>query len=108
MLHVVDAEDWEARRTNGEYRPPSLDAQGFVHLSPADAVLAVAQYNHAGDAEPLLVVVDRTCLGDVRYEEGDGRAFPHLYGPLPVDAVTDVLAFPREEGRFVLPTELRD
>jgi uncharacterized protein (DUF952 family) len=41
----------------------------------------------------------------LRYEEGEpGQLFPHLYGPLNLDAVTAALPFSSEpDGRFVLP-----
>jgi len=43
----------------------------------------------------------------VSYERR-GRLFPHLYGPLNLDAVTEVLHFPCDaEGQFVLPAALR-
>ena len=107
LLHVVGAVDWEERVADGEYRPPSLDEQGFVHLSPAGSVVAVAETNYRDVAEPLLAVVERSALGDLRYEETPGGAFPHQYGPLPESAVVETRAFPREEGRFVLPEDLR-
>lgn len=107
LLHIVAEADWEARTVDDEYRPPSLDQQGFIHLSPADAVVPVAETNHRDTTNPLLVVVRRADLGDLRYEETPGGAFPHHYGPLPKSAVIETRPFPREEGRFVLHEDLR-
>jgi hypothetical protein len=108
LFHVVDAPDWEHRVEDGEYRPPSLEAEGFVHLSPADSVATVAEVNYADLEAPLLVVLDRPELDSVRYEETPAGPFPHAYGPLPLEAVVETRPFPREDGRYVLPPELSE
>jgi uncharacterized protein (DUF952 family) len=46
---------------------------------------------------------------EVRYEgsyEG-GERFPHVYGPIDLEAVVDVVALPAgAEGRYALPSEI--
>ena len=107
LLHIVEADRWGA--VEAAYRPGSLAEEGFVHLSPADRVVGVAQYNYVDADDPRLLVVDPDAVDTrIRYEEMPSSAFPHLYGPLPTDAVVDVLAFPREEGRYRLPDALRE
>jgi uncharacterized protein (TIGR00299 family) protein len=105
LLHVLERDRWEA--AGDAYRPESLDSEGFVHFSTADSIVGVAQYDHADADEPLLLVVDPAELdAEVRYEEMPSGAFPHVYGPIERDAVIDVLDFPREGGRYVLPETL--
>jgi uncharacterized protein (TIGR00299 family) protein len=108
LFHVVDAADWEARTADGEYRPPSLDAEGFVHLSPADRVATVARTNDADLEEPLVAVLDRSALASVRYEETPDGPFPRAYGPLALEAVVETRPFPREAGRYALPPDLTE
>jgi uncharacterized protein (DUF952 family) len=90
LFHIVAAADWP---TTGDYRPPSLSAEGFVHLSFADQVTDVANARYR-DATGLVVVeLDPVALGaEIRVEDsyGGGTAFPHLYGPLPVSAAMAV------------------
>ncbi len=106
LLHVLERERWGA--VEDVYRPESLDSEGFVHLSTVDSILGVAAYNHADADDPVLLVVDPADLDvEVRYEEMPSGAFPHVYGPIDHGAVVEVLAFPREDGRYVLPEELR-
>ena len=106
LLHVLDRERWEA--VEDAYRPDSLDADGFVHLSPVDSILGVAAYNHADAEDPVLLAVDPAALdADVVYEEMPSGAFPHVYGPIGRGAVAEVYPFPREDGRYVLPEALR-
>ncbi|MEF8790489.1 MAG: DUF952 domain-containing protein [Haloarculaceae archaeon] len=105
-MHVLERDRWEA--VEDAYRPESLDSEGFVHFSTVDSILAVAQYGHADADDPVLLVVDPAELdAEVRYEETPSGAFPHVHGPLGREAVVELLEFPREDGRYVLPERLR-
>lgn len=93
LFHIVAPDVWAAATAAGEYRPPSLAIEGFVHLSFADQVAASAD-RHYRDA-PALVVVEldpRAVDADLRIEDsyGSGTEFPHLYGALPVAAARAV------------------
>ena len=102
LFHIIDPAVWAA--TAGEYRPPSLAGEGFIHFSFADQVEGTAN-RHYADAPALIVLeVDPARLPDeIRVEDsyGAGTEFPHLYGPLPVAAVVAVHPLPRgDNGRF--------
>ncbi|MEO3889969.1 DUF952 domain-containing protein [Nonomuraea sp. B5E05] len=92
--HLALRADWHSARQAGEYRVStlgrSLDDVGFIHCSRDLAQLrGVHSAFYTDVTEPLLVLdIDPAGL-DVRLENG----FPHLYGPLPVSAVTAVLPF---------------
>ncbi len=55
----------------------------------------------------MLLVIDPTRLeAELVYEDlyESGIIFPHIYGPLNLDAVVNVLPFPaRPDGTFELP-----
>jgi hypothetical protein len=108
LVHVVEGDDYEVHTADGAYRPPSLSEEGFVHCSTPEQVPAVAQ-SHYPDAEnPRLLVVDPGAVdAEIRYEEGPLGGFAHVYGSLNTDAVVDIVEFPREDGRYVLPRRLR-
>jgi uncharacterized protein (DUF952 family) len=103
LLHLVDPSTWAAVVPHGELRPESLDAVGFTHLSTPDQVEIPANCLYADAADLLVLVVDPRLLTDeVRFEagvppEGDLR-FPHLYGPLPAEAVVAALPMERDAG----------
>ncbi len=97
--HLVRPVEWPAA---GEYRPPSLAAEGFVHFSFTDQVEGSAN-RHFADADALVAVeVDPTEL-DVRVEDSDNRgtAYPHVYGSVPVTAARAIRRLRRDAvGRW--------
>ena len=108
LLHLIEPVAWRAALTDGAVRPPSLDSVGFVHLSTPDQVHLPAQALFPGRRDLALLVVDPTRLTHpVRFEAGvpadpGGALFPHLYGPLPVQAVVAVVPY-RPPSPFALP-----
>jgi uncharacterized protein (DUF952 family)/GNAT superfamily N-acetyltransferase len=108
LVHLVEPAAWRAALSDGAVRPPSLDSVGFVHLSTPEQVHLPAERMYPGRRDLVLLVVDPARLTDpVRFEEGvpadpGGTLFPHLYGPLPVSAVTAVVPY-RPPAPFSLP-----
>ncbi|MEU0494467.1 DUF952 domain-containing protein [Mycobacterium sp. NPDC006124] len=107
LLHLCTTEEWDAAQAAGERRPPSLDDQGFVHLSAPEQVHLPANRLYAGRRDMIVLRLNPEIFRDpVRWEPGvpsDPAAmlFPHLYGPIPLDAVTSVTPYvPDGEGRF--------
>lgn len=107
LLHICSADEWEAAQAAGEVRPDSFDSIGFVHLSSADQVHLPANRLFAGHTNLLLLVLDPARLGaPLEWEPGvpgdpESMLFPHLYGPLPVSAVSSVAYYtPGADGQF--------
>jgi uncharacterized protein (DUF952 family) len=107
LVHVCTAVQWQAARHRGEHRPDSLRDVGFVHLSSAEQVHLPANRLYAGRTDLMLLRLDDAqLLSPVRWEPGtptdpEGMMFPHLYGPLPVAAVTSAAAYlPDRDGAF--------
>jgi uncharacterized protein (DUF952 family) len=108
LFHVTTRSAWTAALASGSYHPPSLDTEGFIHFSGDKQWLTSANRFFRGQAGLVLLVVraDRLCARLV-YESADGEQFPHLYGELNVDAVTDVFELPlAPDGSIRLPAEL--
>lgn len=110
LWHIAHRADWEAARADGVYlhstRGRTLGEEGFIHCSYPHQVGIVARNLYADDPEPLVVLeIDRDALGatKVRVEDVEGMSFPHLYGPLPTDAVVllRALAFD-DQGALML------
>ncbi|MGL5860302.1 MAG: DUF952 domain-containing protein [Phycicoccus sp.] len=109
LFHLAQPEQWDDARRLGEYRHSTrgrtLDEVGFVHLSTALQWPEVRRRFYADyPGELVLLTIDPDRIdADVRWEVGgpsSAELFPHLYGPLPVEAVTTatVLAPPRSRN----------
>jgi uncharacterized protein (DUF952 family) len=100
ILHLCPRDAWATIEADG-----FLEADGFIHCSPADWVHVVANRVFPGRDDLVLLEIDETGL-PVVWEDGDppepdGRQFPHLYGRLPAGAVVAVHDYrPDENGSF--------
>jgi uncharacterized protein (DUF952 family) len=91
----------------GDYRLNTLATEGFIHCSTPEQVLGPANALYHGREDLVLLVIEPSRLAaDLVYEDcyEAGQAFPHIYGPLNLDAVSRVVPFPpRPDGSFELP-----
>jgi uncharacterized protein (DUF952 family) len=92
LLHITTAAGWAAAQAAGEVAPDSLAAEGFVHCSTRDQLAGTLARHFAGAGGLTLLVLDPDALGAaLRWEESHrGERYPHVYGPIPVAAVTGV------------------
>jgi len=102
LLHICPRADWREAQQRGEYRAASLASEGFIHCSTPDQVAATADRFYHGRHGLVLLVIDSDRVGpEIRYEAADGSLFPHVYGPLNLDAVVEVRDFePGADGAF--------
>ena len=112
ILHITKRAKWEKALKAGQYEADSLHDQGFIHCSKSEQVISVANFKFHGRKDVVLVCIDADKVAsEIRYEncKGGNELFPHIYGPLNLDAVTDVYEFqPLPDGSFVLPDNLAD
>ncbi len=98
---IIDAADWREALAEGAYAGSQVDiADGYIHLSTADQLSETARKHYAGRENLMLLTVDLEALGDtIVWEPSRGGAlFPHIYGPLPVRAVTQAAPFQAPKG----------
>ncbi|MDI6823529.1 MAG: DUF952 domain-containing protein [Bacillota bacterium] len=110
ILHITTREAWEDALRQGEYRAASLQEQGFIHCSTPRQVVRVANVLFRGQEGLILLCIDPDRLrAQVRWEAlGTEEPFPHVYGPLNLEAVVRVVDFPAgEEGFFDLPESVK-
>jgi uncharacterized protein (DUF952 family) len=107
IYHMCRYREWRAAEAAGVYRGSSQDAaDGFIHFSTASQIVESAARHRAGQDDLMLLAVDPRQLGGaLRWEKSrGGQLFPHLYGDLPLNAVT--AAEPLRlgaDGRHVFP-----
>ena len=110
VYKIVSQEIWEVARGSGEFAGAEIDlVDGFIHFSDAGQVRETARRHFAGQPDLLLIEVDPQPLGhQLKWEPSrGGDLFPHLYGILPLEAVTRVSPLPLDEaGEHVWPDDL--
>jgi uncharacterized protein (DUF952 family) len=109
IYHIAFRADWSDALQQGEYRVSTrgrtLEQEGFIHASTARQVDGVANAYYA-DAEDLVVLLidPERLTAPLRYDPVPGaqEPFPHIYGPLNVEAVTGTAELRRDgQGRYV-------
>ena len=97
IYHLVSAAAWN-QAGRGPYRADSLASEGFIHCSNRDQVARVANLFYADQAWLEVLCVNADLLGDrVRDEDpGTGERFPHVYGPIPREAILEVQLLRRD------------
>lgn len=128
IYHLVAESEFRAQVQGNEYLPTRFEQDGFIHCTgEPDTLIAVANDYFSSVEEPILVLTIETArlTEEVRFEppapiEGSGtphlegaQLFPHIYGPLNLDAVTEIGALRKNGGtyqwpnRFTTPKEWR-
>ncbi|HQV55206.1 MAG TPA: DUF952 domain-containing protein [Chitinophagaceae bacterium] len=95
FYHVTTAADWEAAKQNAEYIHPSLEAEGFIHCSQDHQVAGVLERYFAGKTDLVKLVIESDKLTSkyvFDWSKSTADTFPHVYGPINIDAVIDVVA----------------
>lgn len=96
IFHLALPEDWAATFEDGWYRTSTrgmtLDDVGFIHCSSRFQIEATANRFYADVDQLVLLTIDPGRVGaPVEWEPpapGVDELFPHIYGPLPVAAVS--------------------
>ena len=105
IVHICTCLSWEEAQVPGEYRGPCLETQGFVHCSKPDQVLTVANNFYQETPDLVILWIDpKKVKNEIKYEPGsdnNDETFPHIYGPLNIDAVLAAYDFrPASDGIY--------
>jgi|SRR6185503_2939037 len=118
IFHITTHTAWTEAQAHGEYTAPSLSVEGFIHCSTRSQVLPVAENFYKGKSGLVLLVIDPALLSSTLQWEapterilqpgvGEGEKFPHIYGPINLNAVVRVIDFEsKADGTFTLPSDL--
>jgi uncharacterized protein (DUF952 family) len=101
IYHLLSRQAWHAARQRGDYRAESLESEGFIHCSTETQILPVAEKYYKGQPDLLLLKIDPALLSsELRWEPPsggspppgvpEGELFPHVYGPIHLDAIVSV------------------
>ena len=99
IYHIVPRSTWNPASSE-PYRAASLATEGFIHCSNRDQVARVANLFYADQVGLEVLCVNADLLGaQVRDEDpGTGERFPHVYGPIPREAILAVQPLYRDQA----------
>ena len=104
ILHLATVDAWRDAVRKGAYTSDSLTTEGFIHCSEPQQAIWVANDRFRGRHDLMMLQIRVNLLPvPLRYEnlEGGDELFPHVYGPLPLDAIVRCDPFPsRPDGSF--------
>ena len=101
IYHVTTRAAWEQAQAAGEYRAESLATEGFIHCSELHQVDGVLQRYYQGVTDLVLLHIRASALeAKLIYEMAPSinESFPHIYGPINLDAVEEVAPIPDQRG----------
>ncbi|OGD45627.1 hypothetical protein A3K70_00800 [Candidatus Bathyarchaeota archaeon RBG_16_48_13] len=110
IFHITRCEQWENAKLEGVYRGDTLDSEGFVHCSTSKQIVKVANTLFRSQKGLVLLSIETGRVqSEIRYEGAEGsELYPHIYGPLNINAVVKVIDFePAKNGMFVPPKGIR-
>lgn len=93
IYHITTKLEWNLAQANGYYEAASLATEGFIHCSKAEQVAGVLSRYFKGKADLVKLTIETSLLtSKLLYELAPSvnEEFPHIYGPLNIDAVVEV------------------
>ena len=116
IYHLTSRAAWQDAQQRGDFRTESLEAEGFIHCSTKSQVLPVAEKYYNGRPGLILLMIDPLLLSsDLKWEPPsggtpppgvpEGDLFPHIYGPVNLDAVVKVFDLESDpNGKYNFPS----
>lgn len=106
IMHTANREEYENEIKTGHYGKNSLNKYGFIHCSEFDTYYLVAPNFKDDYAEKVILTIDMEKLDcDVKWEDGGGLDFPHIYGLLGKESIVGVYPHIWSNTREWVPNE---
>jgi uncharacterized protein (DUF952 family) len=87
---IISATELEQMQRDGAFHGSAVDlADGYIHLSTKDQLPETLAKHFSGKTNLVVLAVDLSRVAaPIRWEPSrGGQLFPHIYGPLLMDAV---------------------
>lgn len=106
---------WEKALKLGKYSQSTIDSSlsevGFIHCSFPSQTMEIANRRFADKDKLILLLINKKkVIAPIKFEgalSGRTGTFPHIYGPLNVDAVYSTIPLEKKENVFVEPDDLK-
>ena len=95
---VSNQVEYDKAKKNGSLTRESLSSEGFIHASPKSQLNRVANKYYKDKVDPLVLVIQKDKISpELKWEPATGGSYPHLFGPLNIDAIIDVVVIRLDE-----------
>ena len=94
IYHITTSAEWEAAKKQGFYLPKQFEQDGFIHCSVERQIPGVIDRFYKGVSGLVKLTiekqkVEKPILFELAHDINE--MFPHIYGPLNIDAVVEVI-----------------
>ncbi len=106
IYKILPRAAWATAQATGIFTGSPVDLRdGFIHFSTAAQVKDTARLHFRGQTDLVVLEVPTEILGpELKWEPSrGGQLFPHLYGPLATDLVTQVCDAPLDAEGIPTP-----
>ena len=96
IYHITSPSAWEAAQQAGEYSAPSLKNEGFIHCSQQSQLEGVRERFYKDVKDLVVLEIDTIKLTEqyiFEWAPSIQDTFPHIYGPINLEAVISVKPF---------------
>lgn len=94
IYHVTTLKEWEQAQQLNEYKPKDYEQDGFMHCSIERQIPGVLDRFYKGQSGLIKLKIEKAKVQrPVLFELAQdlNELFPHIYGPLNLDAVVEVI-----------------
>ncbi|OJX41283.1 MAG: hypothetical protein BGO78_00605 [Chloroflexi bacterium 44-23] len=105
VYHILTLDEWKKFNQEEIYQPPSLQNEGFIHLSYHQQVPATVNRFYNQHQKLVILKIEVNKINSLLRDEISGQdgVFPHLYGGLEKSAIRDVLMVENSAEGFHWP-----
>lgn len=106
IIHSVNKEEFENEIKSGKYGSLSIKKCGFIHCSDLDTYYLVAPNFRKDYSERIILLIDTDKVEhEIKWEDGGGKDFPHIYGLLDRNAIIGIYPHLWSDDRTWIPNE---
>lgn len=106
IFHITTTNAYSEAKKRNEYTNESLIREKFIHCSQHYQISDVANYAFKGQKNLILLAIDESKVKhEIKYEGPSWNTFPHIYGPINLDAIINTFDFLELTDGFELPTK---
>lgn len=94
IFHITTKADWDLAKQIGSYVAPALKEEGFIHCCHENQVDDILNKYYSGRKDVVCLHIETDKLKSqfiFEWSPSLEQTFPHVYGPINIDAVEKIV-----------------